>query len=51
MSHYDVTATLRQKAIRLGAHPITWAEAGRQLKCKRQGLQFIPDDGMTEPLC
>lgn len=29
MLHYDVTATKRQAAIRLGAVPITWREAGR----------------------
>jgi hypothetical protein len=39
-SHYDVTETKRQEAIRAGAVPITWREAGRQtLRARRAWKQ------------
>ena len=30
-AHYDVTESKRQEAIRAGATPITWREAGKQM--------------------
>lgn len=35
--HYDVTATKRVKAIRLGARPVTWREAIKIMKTLRPG--------------
>jgi len=34
--HYDVTDTKRAEAIRLGAKPITWREAGRMMAARRK---------------
>ncbi len=36
MNHYDVTEPLRQEAIALGAHSITWRETARLVRAWRQ---------------
>ena len=36
LNHYDVTEPLREMAIELGAMPITWREAARMLRTRRQ---------------
>lgn len=36
LAHYDVTESKRQAAIRAGAVPIAWLEAGRQIMNSRE---------------
>ncbi len=36
LNHYDVTEELRQRAIALGATPLTWRETARMLRERRR---------------
>lgn len=43
--HYDITESKRQKAISLGAVPITWREAGKQTMRKLEEYKAAMDEG------
>ena len=43
MLHYDVTDTVRRRAIALGATQITWREAGRMTLARRRALKPSKD--------
>lgn len=40
--HYDVTDTVRGRALALGAKSITYGDAGRLVSAKRHGEPFVP---------
>lgn len=43
LEHYDVTDSVRVRAIRLGAVQITYADSGRLAVAKMHGETFTPD--------
>lgn len=49
-SHYDVTESIRRKALRMGAILISWLTDGARLtECKRQGVPFVLERDAGEP--
>lgn len=51
--HYDVPAEVRDRAIALGAHPVTAAELVRRLRAaglrQRSRVERLPGEGPHEP--
>jgi hypothetical protein len=53
-SHYDVTSGMRQRALRMGAQPVTWREAGeffaaRKSREQEPEIPLPPEPGENEP--
>jgi len=43
LEHYDITASVRERALRLGAVRIAYGEGGYLTLCKRAGIPFDVD--------
>lgn len=43
LEHYDITAAVRERAIRMGAARIAYTESGYLTLCKRAGIPFDVD--------